>query len=350
MGKNFNNIGIEKKLEKELINQRIYSPTLIQELTIPEILNGVDVIGKAQTGTGKTLSFMLPIFQNIETNSEYIQALIISPTRELARQLYEEALNLKGYKDVNILCAYGGEDVNKQLSKLKRGIDIVIATPGRLLDHINRGSIDLSKVKYLVIDEADEIINMGFFNDVEEIINKTPKSRQTLLFSATILPNLKNTANRFMKKPVIIEAKEESILEEQIEEKKIYTTDRQKYDDLIKYLNDENPFMSIIFCRTKRRVQELTTKLKQDGYNVDELHGDLSQAKRNRAMKNFRDLKTQYLIATDIAARGLDIEGISHVINYDEPDGDIKYTHRIGRTGRAGEEGVAVTFIVKDKK
>lgn len=346
MNNKFNELGINKGLEEILNKGRIYEPTMIQELAIPEIIKNNDIIGKAQTGTGKTLAFLLPAFQKIDLNNDNIQCLIIAPTRELALQITNEAEKLTEYKDVNILSVYGGQDMDKQIKKLNQKIHLVIATPGRLLDHLNRKTIDLSRVNLLILDEADEIINMGFFEDTEEIIKKTPKSRQTLLFSATIPKKFKNLAKKIMKNPEYVIA-EENVLSEKLEEVKIYTSKQNKLKDLKKYLEKEDPFMAIIFCKTKKNVQDLTTELKKSKYNVDELHGDLSQAKRERAMKNFRDLKTQYLVATDIAARGIDVDGISHVINYDEPDGDVKYTHRIGRTARAGDVGIAVTFIEK---
>lgn len=347
MENNFNQLGINKTLTGILKKSGIFEPTPIQQLTIPKILAGKDISAKAQTGTGKTLAFMLPLFEKIDISKGYPQGLIITPTRELAIQITEEAKKLTQYKDIGILAIYGGQDVGKQRKKLKRGVELIIATPGRLLDHLEQGTADLSKIETLVIDEADEIINMGFFKDVETIINKTPKSRQTLLFSATMPKNLKNMVSAVMKNPESLVAKEEDLLEDQIEEITIMTTHRQKLNDLCHYLDENNPFMAIIFCRTKRRVGELVANLMQKGYNVDELHGDLSQAKRERAMKRFRNLETQYLVATDVAARGLDIEGITHVFNYDEPEEDVKYIHRIGRTGRAGEKGIAVTFKVK---
>lgn len=348
MDNNFKNIGISKELQKVLKKGGIITPTPIQELSIPKIMAGKDISGRAQTGTGKTLAFMLPLFEKIDLSKDYTQGLIITPTRELAIQITKEARKLEKYKDIGILAVYGGQDVNKQKRKLKQGIRLIIATPGRLLDHIRKGTADLSHVETLIIDEADEIINMGFFKDVETIINETPKTRQTLLFSATMPNKLKGVVRDVMKNPESLVAEEEDILEEQIEEVVISTTHRKKYKDLCDYLDENNPFMALIFCRTIRRVEELTTKLIQDGYNVDEIHGDLSQGKRERAMKKFRNLETQYLVATDVASRGLDIEGITHVFNYDEPEEDVKYTHRIGRAGRAGEKGIAVTFKVTD--
>ena len=351
MTKNFGELGVDKGLEELLAKNRIEEPTPIQELSVPNILDGKDVIGQAQTGTGKTLAFLLPIFQKINEENDYTEAIIITPTRELAIQITAEAEKLRDYKDLNILAAYGGQDIEKQLNRLRRGVNLIIGTPGRILDHISRGSIVLNKVEYLVLDEADEIINMGFYEDVESIIQKTPKTRQTLLFSATMPKRIKNISRSSMKNPLRLEAREKDITVDQIEEVIINTTEKEKEDALCKYIDENNPFMGIIFCRTKDRVKELTLNMARRGYVVDELHGDLSQAKREQAMKDFRDLKTHYLIATDIAARGLDIDGVTHVFNYDAPDREIGYIHRIGRTGRAGEEGVAVTFVTKgDKK
>ena len=348
MKNNFTNIGISKELQKVLQKSGITTPTPIQELAIPKIMAGKDISARAQTGTGKTLAFMLPTIEKIDPSKGYTQALIITPTRELAIQITEEANKLKPYKEIGILAIYGGQDVKKQKKKLKSGVDLIIATPGRLLDHIDNATTDLSQIETLIIDEADEIINMGFFKDVETIIKQTPKSRKTLLFSATMPKKLTDMVRSVMKNPESLVAKEEDILDDQIEEIIINTTHRQKLNDLCNYLDEHNPFMAIIFCRTKRRVGDLMTNLVQRGYNVDELHGDLSQAKRERAMKRFRAMETQYLIATDVAARGLDIEGVTHVFNYDETDEDVKHTHRIGRTGRAGEKGIAVTFRVTD--
>ena len=348
--KNFSKLGIDKDLNETLEKNRIVEPTRIQELTIPRILEGEDVIGKAQTGTGKTLAFLLPILQMIDKDSENPEAIIISPTRELALQITKEAEKLVEYKDLEVLSCYGGKDIEKQLSALKRGVNIIVGTPGRIIDHINRGSIVLDSIKYLVLDEADEIINMGFYDDVETIIKKTPKNRQTLLFSATMPKKVKNISRTSMKSPMRLEAQEKDIRDEKIKEIIVNTTDREKEDDLCKYIDEDNPFMGIIFCRTKDRVKKLYDNMSRRGYVVDELHGDLSQAKREQALKDFRDLKTHFLIATDIAARGLDIEGVTHVFNYDMPDREVGYIHRIGRTGRMNEDGIAVTFVTKEDK
>ena len=345
MKNNFKEIGIKKELSDILLKERIDTPTPIQEESIPEILEGKDIIGEAQTGTGKTLAFLLPIVQKINRDKNQVQALIIAPTRELAIQLTDEAKKLGKPLGINTLSVYGGQDVFKQLRKLKNGVHIVVATPGRLLDHISRKSINLGHTEFLVLDEADEILNMGFLIDVERIISSIPKRRQTLMFSATIPKGLKNLAKKYMKSPETIRVEKERVVLDEIEQIIVRTTDREKEAELVKILREERPFMAIIFCRTKRRVKELNEKLKDHGFTSDEVHGDLSQNKRERVMESFRKMEIPVLVATDVAARGLDIAGVTHIINYDIPENPDAYIHRIGRTGRAGDEGKAYTFV-----
>ena len=348
---NFQEIGINSELEKILKKNGIIKPTPIQEQAIPELLKGRDVIAQAYTGTGKTFAFLLPIMERIDTNKSYIQALIITPTRELAIQITNEAKKLASVKDISILAVYGGQDVERQLNKLKKGINIVIGTPGRLLDHIRRESIDLGQLNILVLDEADEMLNMGFLNDIEDILYKTPKRRQTMLFSATMPKGLRTLATRYLKEPVQIQIQGSNVTLDEIKQVVIETTDRGKQDALCNTIDEQRPFMAIIFCRTKRRVKSLNEDLKSRGYNSDEIHGDLSQAKRERVIKSFRNMELQLLVATDVAARGLDIEGITHIFNYDIPEDAESYIHRIGRTGRAGETGIAITFATpRDKQ
>lgn len=343
----FTELGISEGLNEVLSSNGILEPTPIQEKSIPQILKGEDIVGKAQTGTGKTLAFLLPVFENINLSNKNIQALIISPTRELAKQIAEEAEKLTKYKKVRVTTVYGGASMPNQIKRLKKGSQIVIGTPGRLVDHIKRRTINMKDLNYLVLDEADEILNMGFIDDVQFIIDKTPKQRQTLLFSATMPKSIKSISNSSTKNPIRVEVEEKDITIDQINEVTIKTTDRKKYDDLVQYINDENPFMAIIFCRTKMRVKNLAEKLRAEGFEADEIHGDLSQTKREKALKRFKNLKVRFLVATDVAARGLDISGLSHVINYDEPERRAEYIHRIGRTGRAKEKGTAVTFVVQ---
>ena len=345
MTNNFKILGISKELEKVLERDGITRPTPIQEQAIPQLLKGKDVIAQAHTGTGKTFAFMLPIMETIDITKPCIQALIIAPTRELAIQITNEAKKLTQAKNISILAVYGGQDVERQLRKLNKGVNIVIGTPGRLLDHMRRKSIDLGQVKMIVLDEADEMLHMGFLKDVEEIIYKTSKTRQTMLFSATMPKQLRSLAVRYMKEPVQIQIQSEKVTLDEIKQVVIETTDRGKQDALCSVIDEERPFMAIIFCRTKRRVKALNSDLRNRGYNSDEIHGDLSQAKREKVINSFRDMKLQFLVATDVAGRGLDIEGITHIFNYDIPEDAESYIHRIGRTGRAGETGKAFTFV-----
>lgn len=352
MAMRFSNFGISRELQDILKQHGIIEPTPVQVESIPVLLKGKDIICQAQTGTGKTLSFMLPIFEKIDTSKPDVQALIITPTRELAIQITAEAKKLSEGKDVSILAAYGGQDVEKQVRKLKHGIHLVIGTPGRLLDHLRRQTISFSHLSMLVLDEADQMLHMGFLNEVEDIINQMPKQkRQTMLFSATMPKQIKSLSAKYMKSPVEVHVQGEKITLDEIEQLVVETTDRGKQDALCEIINEYRPFMAIIFCRTKRRVTKLNEALQELGYNSDELHGDLSQAKRESVMKSFRKLELQFLVATDVAARGLDIEGMTHVFNYDLPEDPQSYIHRIGRTGRAGQKGVAVTFVTpKDRE
>ena len=341
----FKELGISKELVKVLNKSGIRKATPIQEKSIGEILNGRDVVGQAQTGTGKTLAFLLPMMEKIEQNKFHTQGLIITPTRELALQITNEAKKLAKGKNISILAAYGGQDVEAQIRKLKNGVHLVIATPGRLLDHIRRKTIDLGKLEFLVLDEADEMLRMGFLQDVESILLDTPKTRKTLLYSATIPNEVRSLSKRFMKNPLQIEIEGKNVTLDEIEQIVIETTDRRKLDVLCGLIDEYRPYLAIVFCRTKRRVSDLNNELLARGYNSDELHGDLSQAKRERVIKNFRTAKLQILVATDIVSRGIDVEGVTHVINYDIPENVDSYIHRIGRTGRIGNLGMAITLV-----
>lgn len=342
---NFKELGIGNDLVNELNQIGIKTPTPIQQQAIPLILNKKDIIAQSQTGTGKTFAFLLPMFENINPKENNIQGLIITPTRELAIQISDAAQKLNKVKEINILAAYGGKDIKSQLNKLKRSIHLVIATPGRLLDHLDRDSINLRKLKTLVIDEADQMLLMGFKNEMEAIIKETNKKRQTLCFSATMDSDVKKLAYRHTKEPAEITIKSKDITLDTIRQEVVETTDRHKKEALCKVLNKDNPFMAIIFCRTKRRVDALEEALSIDGYNCEKLHSDIPQSKRERIMKSFRNADIQYLIATDVASRGLDITGITHIYNYDIPETSEDYIHRIGRTGRAGEDGYTCMFI-----
>lgn len=342
---NFKQLGLSDDLIKILNKSGIADPTPIQKQSIPKIRDGKDVIAEAATGTGKTLAFLLPLLENINSKSNEIQALILTPTRELAIQITNEANKLKEFNDINILPVYGGKDIASQLKKLNNNIHLIIATPGRLLDHLERKTIDLSKLKTFILDEADQMLLMGFKNEVESIISKMPRKKQLLCFSATIDSSVKKLAYRYMKDPIEVFIKQDDIALDAIEQDIVETTDRKKRDALCKVLDEDNPFMAIIFCRTKRRVDELEVVLHTRKYNCEKLHSDIPQNKRERIMKSFRNAEIQYLIATDVAARGLDINGITHIYNYDIPESVESYIHRIGRTGRAGESGYTCMFI-----
>ncbi|WP_419394069.1 DEAD/DEAH box helicase [Cytobacillus praedii] len=338
-------LGISSSVSNALQKGSIVKPTPIQGKAIPAILNGKDLIAQSQTGTGKTLAFVLPILEKVNRDTEYIQALIVTPTRELAIQITDEIEKLIKHMDgINVLAVYGGKDVDKQLNKLKNNIQIVVGTPGRLLDHIRRETIQLDKASFLVLDEADQMLHIGFLVEVEEIIKQTPNSRQTLLFSATIPAEIKKLAKKHMNEPEYLQIEKTQGPAVNVKQVAIHTIDRAKQGKLIHLIETHRPFLAVIFCRTKRRVSKLYDVLKINGFTCDELHGDLSQAKRELVMKRFRDAEFQLLIATDIAARGLDIDGVTHVFNYDIPQDAESYVHRIGRTGRAGMKGLAITL------
>ncbi len=342
---NFKDLGISEPLVQVLKKSGITTPTSIQEECIPLIKDYKDVIAQAQTGTGKTLAFLLPLFENISPDVCATQALIITPTRELALQITEEANQLAKGKAINVLAAYGGRNIGSQLNKLKGTIHLIIATPGRLIDHLERGTIDLNKVKTVVIDEADQMLLMGFRNEVDQILRATPRNRQTLCFSATMAPNVKKLAYHYTYSPTMVTIEPKKVTIDTIRQEVIETTDRWKADTLCQVLEEDNPFLAIIFARTKRRADELFAKMKKRGFNVQVIHSDIAQNKRERILKSFRDADLQYLIATDVASRGLDISGVTHIYNYDVPETPEIYIHRIGRTGRAGEDGYTCMFV-----
>lgn len=342
-------LGIRQEWANRLTKQGIAAPTPIQMQAIPAALAGRDAVLQAQTGTGKTLAFLLPILQRIDPEQPRAQALIVAPTRELALQITAEAKKLTdsapdGAGGIHVLAAYGGQDVEKQIRKLQGACQLVIGTPGRLTDHLRRGTFDGSGIRMLVLDEADQMLHMGFLPEVEDVIAHTPSSRQTLLCSATMPEPVRALAARFMRSPLDLRVEAEQVTVKEIRQMVVETTDRAKQDTLFRLLDEHRPYQAVIFCRTKRRAQKLYEALKAKGYDADELHGDLTQAVREQVMKRFRQARVQLLVATDLAARGLDVEGITHVFNYDIPHDAESYIHRIGRTGRAGGAGWAITL------
>ena len=345
MNKNFEALGIQKEWQDRLEEQRITTPTPVQELAIPLLLKGEDLVAQAQTGTGKTLAFLLPMMEKMDPSRQHVQALVVTPTRELALQITQEAKKLTADTPFKTLAAYGGQDVEKQLHKLKGNIHLVIGTPGRLLDHLRRGTLNLQQLTMLVLDEADQMLHMGFLPEVEAILSQTNARRQTMLFSATMPSGVRQLAKKYTRDAHQISVKTDAVTLEEIQQLVIETTDRKKQEALCQVLGEHKPFMAMIFCRTKRRASTLNEALQSWGYLSDELHGDLTQGKREKVMKSFRKAEIQLLVATDVAARGLDIDGVTHIYNYDMVHDAESYIHRIGRTGRAGEKGLAVTFV-----
>jgi ATP-dependent RNA helicase DeaD len=350
MNKGFSSLNINDGLVELLTKNRITVPTPIQHQAIPVLLSGKDVIAQAQTGTGKTLAFLLPIMQKINVNETFVQALIITPTRELALQITQVAKMLAQSNGANILAAYGGQDVELQCRRLKNSIHVVIGTPGRLLDHINRKTVNFTKIKTLVLDEADQMLDMGFLRDVEQIIKHSARHRQTLLCSATMPKAISALSDRYLTSPAHVRIAGNNVTLDKIRQIAVETTDDKKQVTLISLIDEYKPFSAIIFCRTKRRAHALNKVLKASGYSTNELHGDMTQGKREQAMRSFKENKTQFLVATDVAARGIDVDGISHIFNYDMPRNAEIYIHRIGRTGRAGKDGFAITLVSKDDR
>ncbi len=339
----FGSLELDRKVVTALTDMGFEEPSPIQSQTIPIVLEGKDVIGQAQTGTGKTAAFGIPVIQRIQTEQKGVQALIMTPTRELAIQVSEELSKIGRLKRIKTLPVYGGQPIDRQIRSLRAGIHIVVGTPGRLLDHIRRQTIRLDSIRFLVLDEADEMLDMGFVEDMEEIMRHLPETRQTLLFSATMPPTIRALSKKYMKDPTTVTVNREALTVPLIDQ--YYYETRDKLDGLCLVLDAEVSGKLIVFCRTKKSVDELASSLESRGYMADGLHGDLSQNQRDRVMKRFREGKSDILVATDVAARGLDIENITHVVNYDIPQDPESYVHRIGRTGRAGQKGVAMTFI-----
>lgn len=320
-------------------------PSPIQEMTIPLALEGKDVIGQAQTGTGKTAAFGLPTLNKIHTEDNTIQALVIAPTRELAVQSQEELFRFGRDKGVKVRSVYGGSSIEKQIKALRSGAHIVVGTPGRLLDLIKRKALKLNHVETLILDEADEMLNMGFLEDIEAIISRVPETRQTLLFSATMPDAIKRIGVQFMKEPEHVKIAAKELTTDLVDQYYIRVKEQEKFDTMTRLMDVDQPELSIVFGRTKRRVDELTRGLKLRGYRAEGIHGDLDQGKRLRVLRDFKNDNLDILVATDVAARGLDISGVTHVYNYDIPQDPESYVHRIGRTGRAGKHGQSITFV-----
>lgn len=346
---NFKKLNLSPETEKNLEACGYKAPTSIQEKVIPLIFAGKDIIGQSQTGTGKTAAFIIPALEKLTAISKP-QVLVLAPTRELALQVSEETKKLSQHTNLRTLAIYGGDDIEKQLRKLREGVDIIVGTPGRIADHFKRKSLQVSGLKILILDEADEMINKGFLEEIEKIIKQLPQERQTLLFSATISPQIEDFSQKYLKSPVRVVAEKKTLQEGIIEQYYLKIPSFQKGHVLANFLHFNKPDLTIIFTNTKKKVDELKEILTREKFLVSHIHGDLSQVQRTRIFNQFRSKKIPLLIATDVAARGLDISGISYVINYDFPQTSEYYTHRIGRTGRAGASGKAITFISSQKE
>ncbi len=348
----FETLGVTSNLTKGLAAGGIVTPTAIQEKVIPLLLEqATDMISLAQTGTGKTAAFGLPLLQRTNIKNKKTQTLILCPTRELCMQVARDLQDYARYMSkLHIAAIYGGASIDQQINTLRKGVQIIVATPGRLNDLINRRKVDISQVEYTVFDEADEMLQMGFQDEIDSILRQTPAEKKTLLFSATMPKGVRAIANKYMTDPVEITVGRKNAGAENVQHKYYIATVRNRYLALKRIVDNQPDIYSIIFCRTRRDTQEIANKLIQDGYNADALHGDLSQAQRDQVMKKFRCKNLQLLVATDVAARGLDVNDLTHVINYNLPDDSANYTHRSGRTGRAGKKGTSIALIQPREK
>src|SRR3990170_4149089 len=345
--KSFEALGLSTELVESVLQIGFEIPTPIQEKAIPVLLKGNrDFVGLAQTGTGKTAAFGLPLLELIDADSRQTQALVLAPTRELGLQIASDLENFtEKFKQFNIVAVYGGSSISEQIRKVKRGAQIIVATPGRLIDLIDRNAINLGTVKYVVLDEADEMLNMGFKEDLDKILSYTPEEKNTWLFSATMPREVKSIMKNYMSDPYELTVGEQNVGNVNIEHHYVMVQEKDKYLALKRILDDNPEIFGLIFCRTRIDTQRIAEMLMKDGYNADALHGDLTQQQRDRVMLKFRQRSLQILVATDVAARGIDVEDISHVIHMNMPDEMEFYTHRSGRTARAGKKGISIAMI-----
>lgn len=341
----FQELDLQQEMLRAVEDMGFTQMTPIQEKIIPLAMGGGDLIGQAQTGTGKTAAFGIPMLTKLEVQGPCAQAVVLAPTRELALQVSEEINRLAKYMKLRAVAIYGGESIGKQIQELKRRPQILVATPGRLMDHMRRETISLDETRIVVLDEADEMLSMGFIEDIEEILSCVPDERQTLLFSATMPPRIREVAGKFMKEPKMVAVKAKTMTVDTIDQKYLEIKEKDKFDILCNLLDTHDPELAIIFGRTKRRVDELTEALSIRGYDVEGIHGDMKQERREKVLRKFKRGAIRVLVATDVAARGLDISGVSHVFNFDLPQDPESYVHRIGRTGRAGKKGISFTFV-----
>lgn len=347
----FASLGLSAARVSHLESLGYHEPTAIQAEAIPHLLSGRDLIGQAQTGTGKTAAFSLPLMEQVDANNPAVQALVLTPTRELALQVCQAMRSYRIQGRPKILALYGGQSIDRQQEQLRRGAQIVVGTPGRILDLLNRGTLSLKNLGWLVLDEADEMLNMGFIQDVEKILSKAPSNRQTAFFSATMAPEIRELTTKFLQSPVTVTIQAAKASPRHIQQMS-YVVPRgwTKVRALQPILEIQDPESAIIFVRTRRTASDLTRQLQAAGYSVDEYHGDLSQSQRERLLLRFRQQQVRWVVATDIAARGIHVDDLTHVINFDLPDAVESYVHRIGRTGRAGKTGVAISLVTPLEK
>lgn len=346
----FSELGLSDNLLKALSDMNFINPSSIQKEAIPQVLSGNDIIAKAPTGSGKTAAFAIPIIEKLDLNTENnsIQALVLCPTRELAIQVHREFEKLtKYFENVSVVSVYGGQNIEKQLSALKKEPQIIVATPGRLMDHLRRGSIKLNLIHTVVLDEADEMLDMGFREDIYTILDETPANRQTILFSATMAKDIMELTKKFQKSPNIVDVTDNLLNTPDIEQQYFEVVEKDKIELVTRLLHLHNVNLALIFCNTKSNVDKVVEILKTKGYFSDAIHGDMNQAQREKVMRGFRNGSVKILVATDVAGRGIDVKNIEAVFNYDLPRDDEDYIHRIGRTGRAGTSGISFTFVSK---
>ncbi len=342
----FSNLGLSAASLRSIAQRGFERPTAIQAKIIPAVLTGTnDIVGQAQTGTGKTAAFGLPLIELLPGRARHVQALILVPTRELAIQVAEEIHSLRSAKTLTVAPIYGGQSISLQLHSLRKGVDIVVGTPGRIIDHLTRGSLDLTKISFLILDEADEMLNMGFLEDVTRIIKQTNETKRTMLFSATMPPEIMSIAQRYMKGHETFKVSPGQLTVTQTDQIYFEVSPHERFEALCRIIDIEEEFYGLIFCRTKIDAANVARRLMERGYDADALHGDMSQSLRARVLKKFKDRSITILVATDVAARGIDVHDLTHVINYALPQDPESYVHRIGRTGRAGKEGNAITFV-----
>ena len=349
MAAGFAQLKVKEAMVEKLHRTGKDTPTPVQERAIPALLAGRDVIARAQTGVGKTLSFVIPLFDKVDPQKEFVQALILSPTRELAQQTAGEIRKLEGDTGIRTLTVSGGRDFEEEKRKIGHRAQVLVGTPGRLLDHLRKGNTSLGGVKYLVLDEVDEMLRQGFGEDIETLLSLMPQPHQTMMCSATLDEEVRKLGRQLTINPLVIDIAPKESTASTIHQICIKVSEDHKADALASLIRRYNPFLMLVFCCSKERAIELSDWLYGEGFNVDVLHGDMSQTKRRQVMENFRKAKLQILVASDIAARGLDVEGITQVVNYDIPHDPDWYVHRIGRTGRAGSEGTAITFYTADE-